>query len=1344
MAYETSEKKMSSARIAFALLCGLAVCCSVMYITADGSDEFMHETITSNAAAIDAGTSVGTTDVLKAGQIYTETPDGRMRLMDYFTNVEQEIADEVASRKKDIASVRAKMARDFAFNAASRASLKKQMMHQMAVNAKKARDDLNKAMRKTQERMAKQASLANRRYKATLKRDKKTEKVISKDKAASARALKMAVSAWQKSTTAWASSTNARIDRMNKHAAANAAAISENAKKARKDLEKTMHAWDHKIATFREESKNARSKLSEQFKQQDKATRAWANNKIKGLVAGTASQFNDVQTKMAKNRHEIDMALKQASMRFMAALNSAKALEDKRFASNVADIAAAKREANEKVDAATSEFKVGLLTLSSTVKEQVQKVNSAIDDTAGVVRSNAAAQAKVNANINAEMTRMVKLGNDNYKKHLKDDEDLQAAINKDKSDTDSEMNAIALDFNQKLADVRSQLAKDRKHAEDQLGEQTKAVYAQLAKNEDAQKEKNTAMAAATRRMKLDAMDNLRKAKEDFRKKIADLGEVVAKNDKEADKKIEDLTGVVVANAAKAKKGREILASLEEANKLELHAAIQDAIKQGEKRAQAVEEKGKKMDADTRFAVTSKLNAEITKLRDETNASVEKLALLNKEAREEMRKEMLYAIRSAAKQAKTDLDDAVATGVKKMTAYEEKAAASADASEEARSALKTEIADNAAEVTRMIKDAVDTDARAQASLRQQTAAAIKKTNDNISAYSVQMMNIADDTRDAIIEQTKKTLADVADEAQRASKATGDFSAEDAARQKAAVTFLTEQLKIASEESEKKFGAAYKKLAGNRAEAENNLATATKGINDSLAKQAALADERFSKTVTDIAVARKEAADQVAGFRKAFGQELILVTAEVKNVNQQLMDNLYKVTAEVQSMKAAQKEINRKTSEDLNRIEELSNQRHTESKTARGKLRQLMDENKRAAAAEVESLRGEMRTKIDKLRSKNAANRRAMSKDLTHATEKFYEKLSAQVKSHEEATTTLDAATQSAANEAARQLKNAQTGFDAKLVQMTNTVVEHAGKAKREMASITGVVNDFATASAADRLLIQEETRAVQADLQKALDRAVAIGEAKAKAVAQRLAMHLKSTKSYLMVELNNQVEAAADLVMNMIEGKRQKIADNYLSLKAYSVASADDIEDYVVKGKGKGLSAIGDLLVSVAGMGAVQAPPAEGLGMGSGSSEDGKLFGDTLPSVFSGNEIKVSNAVAAINGLVNEYTDVTSQVMQRWPMGLGRYLMDKLQISMQDKGVLQVDKVEGKSGNFVYMNGRSVGLSNKLSDFSDLAASMNAYESVLAQLTAVITKTPPQLATPEQMFYAPAGVEWEGN
>merc|ERR1712166_1668301 len=345
----TSEKKMSHSRVAFALLCGLAVCCSVMYITADG-DEYMHEVV---QGGVDAGTSVGSTDVLKAGQIYTETPDGRMRLMDYFNNVEQEISDEVANRKADISSVRAQMARDFAFNSAARAKLKRNMLHKMAINAKIARDHLNRNMRRCQERFAKQAHLANRRHKADQRRARKTQKFIDHDKREAARNLKLSVSAWQKTTSAWASATNAKIDKINKHVAANGAQIKENAKKARKDLDMTMSHWDHRVANFRTSSKNARTKLGLQFAAQDKATRAWANNKIKSMVAETAAQFNDVETKMAKNRQEVDMALRHATSRFQATLNAQQALEDKRFKQGEASIKRLKAETAAKVDKAS-------------------------------------------------------------------------------------------------------------------------------------------------------------------------------------------------------------------------------------------------------------------------------------------------------------------------------------------------------------------------------------------------------------------------------------------------------------------------------------------------------------------------------------------------------------------------------------------------------------------------------------------------------------------------------------------------------------------------------------------------------------------------------------------------------------------------------------------------------------------------------------------------------------------------------------------------------------------------------------------------------------------------------
>merc|ERR1712144_185102 len=98
-----------------------------------------------------------------------------------------------------------------------------------------------------------------------------------------------------------------------------------------------------------------------------------------------------------------------------------------------------------------------------------------------------------------------------------------------------------------------------------------------------------------------------------------------------------------------------------------------------------------------------------------------------------------------------------------------------------------------------------------------------------------------------------------------------------------------------------------------------------------------------------------------------------------------------------------------------------------------------------------------------------------------------------------------------------------------------------------------------------------------------------------------------------------------------------------------------------------------------------------------------------------------------------------QVRARWPMGLGKYLLDKLEVSMSGKGVLQVDKVSGKAGNFVYVNGRSVGLSNKLNDFATLASRMSVYEAVLAKLTSKLTVGPKT-----KKAFSAKPPEWKGN
>merc|ERR1712224_964577 len=279
--------------------------------------------------------------------------------------------------------------------------------------------------------------------------------------------------------------------------------------------------------------------------------------------------------------------------------------------------------------------------------------------------------------------------------------------------------------------------------------------------------------------------------------------------------------------------------------------------------------------------------------------------------------------------------------------------------------------------------------------------------------------------------------------------------------------------------------------------------------------------------------------------------------------------------------------------------------------------------------------------------------------------------------------------------------------------------NAKRAQSATQKLTGVASNINKANKAARKNIRAQTSAMQADMNKRIVAAVTTGEALGKAIQQRLTSNLKSTTRSLRVELAEGLDRAADRVLRTVSGKRHKMADNYLSLKAYSVAAADKVIDYTAKGKGRNLSSIG----------AAHAVKAQGLGMG----------GSKIRSVFSGKTIKVGNSLAAVNGLVNEYAGSCKLVRARWPMGLGKYLMDKLEISMLSKGVLQVDKISGKKGNFVYINGRSVGLSNKLNDFASLAAKMSVYEAVLAKLTAKLPTT-----TKGQKVLKVLPPQWQGN
>merc|ERR1711998_463055 len=154
------------------------------------------------------------------------------------------------------------------------------------------------------------------------------------------------------------------------------------------------------------------------------------------------------------------------------------------------------------------------------------------------------------------------------------------------------------------------------------------------------------------------------------------------------------------------------------------------------------------------------------------------------------------------------------------------------------------------------------------------------------------------------------------------------------------------------------------------------------------------------------------------------------------------------------------------------------------------------------------------------------------------------------------------------------------------------------------------------------------------MQKAITRAIQVGEAKAKAVAQRARENLAAEKKTMLVEITNTVEEFADMTFKTIQGQHQKIADNYLSLKAYAVTAKDKITAYIGQGKGKNLSSLGDLLSNIAAMSDVVVSKAEGL------SPTGHL-----KAIFTGGEIEVDGSVTKINGLVNEYVKTCNGVRQ---------------------------------------------------------------------------------------------------
>jgi hypothetical protein len=1294
-----------------------------MYITADGA-----ESIETTLASANRNIEVESVDVKKVQTIYTNTPDGRMHLLTFFNKVEKSLAAEVAGRKADIASIRAKMAKNRAYNAKARASMRKELMHRMAVNAKKAKDALDAQMRWTSRTFAHYAAVENKRNSATMERSKKTRAIMRKNKREHAKALHLAVLHQQRSLAALESATNAKIRATNKHIAMNGAQIKANAIAARKALNKSMRRFDRNMAQMTSEAKAARGKLAQQSRMMNAKIRAIIAGKVRKITAQTSRQFHSVRSRMAKDRHHADMQLAQATTRMNAALAANKALQNKRFAKTVKNLANMRKESNDRIKKAKQFFKMNTLRLASVVKHQVMKLNNRVTTLQGTINKNAMLQAKINRNVNAELKRMVKLGNDREKKLHQNDKGLRKLMKKNAAAVAKTIHGMQVRFTASIASIRKQMAKDRRMHEKQLGSSTKQLYTVLYNNKKKQAMANKELAAATFQAQLEAKNQLNAAKKSFAKRIASMQRVVQKNERKVNRKMQKLTGVVDKNAVKDAKGRALLRMRSQSNRRELDAEIRNAIAKGEKRAQQIEKNMKKLNAQTRAQLNGQISTEIGVLTKRIKKDVADLREENKNARAQLKMTVMGALNSAAKEAKKNLKNMVQWSNKKFMKLEKAFAANQKAGSKGRAALKNRINKNHKAMKRGIKDAVLAQSKALMTLKMETNKKIKKANNDLSAQGKLMEKNAREVK-AKMASNEKNLKIKIGNARRAAKSQLKGANKASKERKVkSLSLINKSLKAAKKRMNATFGRVYVQMGKDRAAIMTSMGSKFSRLNQALAKNIAIQQVQFKKTVKNIKAARAAASKQVADEKKAFTMKLNGLLSTLKAQEKKLAGEVGVVSDMNTSYRKQQAKVNRKVDATLKQIRNTANTRHSAAKRARAGIRKIMNANKLIAAREVQALSNSAKARIQKLRSHQDTLVRDQSRALKSATRNMVGKIGAAAAKQFVANKKLKKSLNFAAASARAALAHAKSEFATRFIMLNNVVVANRRKFEKGLKRVTGVAHSWKVKSAKDRTLIKQEVKAMGQDLNSKLTVAIQQGIAKAARAERRANDNMAKAKKQLQVEMAARTERMADNVYRSMNKERQAIANNYLSVKGYCGTAMHAIVKYQQGKGGHSLSSIGDFLAQVAFISKLRTKKTRGPANGAKSTV----------APFSGKKIKALNSVNKINGLVAEYTKIYSVVQMRYTMGLGKYLLGKLAVSMQKKGILKVYKKAGQAGRHVCVDGKTLGLSSQVGALGGLSVKLSDYTNTLARMSAKL----PKKAIVHKLAVPPP--EWKGN
>merc|ERR1719181_2589190 len=441
-----------------------------------------------------------------------------------------------------------------------------------------------------------------------------------------------------------------------------------------------------------------------------------------------------------------------------------------------------------------------------------------------------------------------------------------------------------------------------------------------------------------------------------------------------------------------------------------------------------------MNKKTKSSLNMRITSEVSKLAKESASQIENLRLSSKAARGEMRRELLYAVRSAAAEAKKNLVAAVKMAKKCFSKANAKDRAAARKNAAGRAAIARSIARNKKSAKRQLNDAVGAMNRSLLALKTETAKKIKKSNHKVTAFAGALAKEAKDV-DAAMKANMNSLTAKINAARRsAAPATRAANAKSAAGFRSALKSVASAMGAAQRRASNKFGKLYRHMAADRARADSALAASVKNINDGIAKQAALADSRFSKTVKNIAAARAQAAKQVSDARKTFATSIAATVSAVKDQESRLSGEIAVVSGEVARNRAIQLRVNRRTNAELKRITKLSNDRHSASIRARGKLGAL---NKLFVG------------KLSKIRRRAAKDRIEAARDLSKASQRLYSKLAGIQLRAAYQNKAASAAINSYSKKSQAAIRIARSSMNARLNTLGNVIASNARKVESGM-------------------------------------------------------------------------------------------------------------------------------------------------------------------------------------------------------------------------------------------------------------------------------------------------------